>query len=149
MNALGEIEPVLFDLRAATAMLGHMASSDDEVDADHLHFIENQLIDTHRKLVALWHQAWKDRNAERKEHNTELAKAQADVKAAAGVPGGPAQIRQARAHFDFLRVCARVTLEQCDKYLAAVDQGGGTLPPPEGDVGVGSTEPQESAEATP
>jgi len=112
-EALMDIEPALHDMRNATAMLGHMATSDAEVLTEHLHFIEDRLIAAHRRLEALWQQAWQDRKAERAQHAAELAAAEARAKEAA--PGSVAQIKRAQVLLSILRTGHRVASEQCDE----------------------------------
>ena len=110
-EALMDIEPALHDMRNATAMLGHMATSDAEVLTEHLHFIEDRLIAAHRQLAALWAQAWEDRKAEHAKHAAELAEAEARAKESA--PGSVHQIKRVEAMLGLLRHGHSVAQKQC------------------------------------
>lgn len=110
LSPLADIEPALHDMRNATAMLGHMATSDAEVTAEHLHFIEDRLIATHRRLDALWQQAWQERHAEHERHAAELAAAKAE--AAEAAPGSIHQIKRASAMLALLRAGTVVMAER-------------------------------------
>lgn len=116
--ALADIEPVLHDMRTATAMLGHMAGSKFEVDSDQLHYIESRLIECHRKLDTLWKQAWEDRKAEHEVHRAALAEANAKAKEAA--PGSVGQLRSMEAMLSILRSGHRVALEQAEEMAEGV-----------------------------
>lgn len=119
-HAIFDIEPVLHDMQAATAMLGHMATSDTDVTADHLHFVESRLIECHRKLEVFWQQAWDDMKAEHAQHAAELAEAKA--KAAESAPGSIRQIKQAQGMLTILRAGHRAALDQCEEIGNAITE---------------------------
>jgi hypothetical protein len=109
--ALGDIEPALFELRANIGIFGHLAMSENEVTKDEWQFVEGNLITIHRRLEALWLAVWKERKAEREEHEEALAGA----KALTAAPGSEDDIKRAQAPWVLLRSAAKVTLERCDE----------------------------------
>ncbi len=117
-DALMDLEPALHDMRNATAMLGHMATSDAEVLTEHLHFIEDRLIAAHRRLESLWQQVWEDRKAEHAQHEAELAKAKAEAEDAA--PGSVKQIKRAAVMLSLLRAGTQVMSERVAEMEAEV-----------------------------
>ena len=64
-HTLSDVEPVLFDMRSAIAMLRHMADSGLDIEADHLGFVETQLVGHHQRLHEMWRSAFRENCAER------------------------------------------------------------------------------------
>jgi hypothetical protein len=113
--ALGDIEPVLFELRANIGILGHLAMAQNEVTPDEWQHVENGLISVHARLEALWTAAWEQGKSERRAHKEALADAQAEPKTAA--PGSEADIKRAEFLWRMLRNVATITLERFDEVI--------------------------------
>jgi hypothetical protein len=116
--AVGDIEPVLWELRANIGILGHLAMAQNEVTPDEWQHVENGLIRVHTRLEALWSAAWEQWKAEREEHAAALAAAEARTAA----PGSEADVKRAQALWVLLRSAATVTLERYEARLADAEE---------------------------
>jgi hypothetical protein len=109
--ALADIEPALFELRANIGILGHLATAENEVTQDEWQFVEGNLINSHRRLEALWVAAWEQRKAELEAHDAALVAA----KTRTAAPGSASDVAQADAVWALLRAAATVTLQRCSE----------------------------------
>jgi hypothetical protein len=90
---IGDVEPLLHDMEATIGIFSHVANSRNQIEPGELILIEDKLLDLHKQMTALWHDAWDEhlyfRHGER--------------------PASPPD-----AVWDLLRSTAKVVLAQCD-----------------------------------
>jgi hypothetical protein len=108
---IGDVEPVLHNLKGDIAILGHLINTRDEVAPDTWARLEDTLTDTYATLMERWHGSWRFQIAERKAAMGALEAAKAERDA----PGSIGDVKQADASWRLLRVAAEVTLERCEK----------------------------------
>jgi hypothetical protein len=106
-RAIGELEPVLMDLRGTIGLLRHMDSSANVVAPQELAQISDRLFHLHDKLERLWHAAWDQWSATATLHAEALAAAQAETAA----PGSVEDIKAAKAAWRFVRVVMENALQ--------------------------------------
>jgi hypothetical protein len=109
-STIGDVEPILFDLKAEIAILGHLISTPDEVEPETWARVENALLASHAKLDEVWSKAWAQWCVEGRAAEAALAA----VKAEREGPGSVGDLAQAETHWRMLRACARVVLEDAD-----------------------------------
>jgi hypothetical protein len=104
---LGELEPLIHDLRASVGILGHLITTnsapDNEVDDDQWRKVETDLIDYAKQIEKLWNAAWDQRNAETIASKAEHAAALAAVRAEKGAPGSAEMMGKAHSMWTALR----------------------------------------------
>ena len=106
--SLGDIEPVLLDLKTDIAILGHLANSNDDIDPETWTLVAGRLSEAQASLATLWRKAWDQRIADREAAAAALAAA----KAAKAAPGSQEDLGALNALRGVLRSCATVILEQ-------------------------------------
>jgi hypothetical protein len=114
--SIGDLEPVLGELRATIGILGHMIDSPNKVEIEKWKSIEGRLLDAHNELDALWACAWAQSMAERKAHEEALALA----KARTAAPGSPADLAQADSIWSILRSTVKVAAQACEEARPAL-----------------------------
>jgi hypothetical protein len=114
---LGDLEPVICDLRATVEILGHLITAnsahDNEVNDDAFRKVESDLMDYSKRIEELWHLAWDKRNAEMIAAEAEHAAALAAVRAEKAAPGSAETVGRADAVWTMLRGLTAVMAEHC------------------------------------
>jgi hypothetical protein len=114
---LGDLEPLIYDLRASVGILGHLIgaynSPNNEVNDDEWRKVETDLIDHAKRIEKLWNAAYDQRNAEIAAAEAEHAAALAALRAEKAAPGSAETISKANAMWTALRGIAAVTAEYC------------------------------------
>jgi putative hemolysin len=114
---LGDLEPLICDMRASVGILGHLittnSSPNNEVNDDEWRKVETDLIDYAKRIETLWNAAYDQRNAEIIATEAEHAAALAAVRAEKAAPGSAETISKANAMWTALRGIAAVTAEYC------------------------------------
>lgn len=121
-GALSDLEEPLHDLRILTGIVGHLASSEFDVDSDQLRYVEDRLNDCHQRLDAMWRAVFQQRKAEREAHAEALAAAQTaakDARAEYG-PGSVAQMRLTLAALDLIRGAGKAAMAVADEQSAVI-----------------------------
>lgn len=116
--AVGDLEPVVSDLRSTVGILGHLitanSSCDNEVDDNAWRKVESDLLRLTDRVEKLWQAAWDQHVATAAEHKAALEDAVATANAKAA-PGSPADIESAATMWRLLRVIANAAIERCDE----------------------------------
>jgi hypothetical protein len=107
--AIGEIEPILLEMKAQIGIMDHLVASPNEVDAAEWYSVGNYLSDAHGRLKACWRPALEQQAVQRKAHEAALAVAQARTAA----PGSVADLERADAVWALLRGTAKVMAQEC------------------------------------
>jgi len=113
---IGDVEPVLLNLKAEIAILGHLINAPDDVEPETWARLEDALLASHAALKERWHGAWRFHLAERNAAVEELKAAKAER----GPPGSVDDIKNADAVWGLLYAAATVTLERCAEIKAAM-----------------------------
>jgi hypothetical protein len=113
---IGDVEPVLHNLKAEIAILGHLINTPDEVASGTWARLEDALTDTHATLLERWHGTWRFQIAERKAAMEALDAAKAERAA----PGSLHDLERAHSVWGLLRAAAMVTLDRCAEIEAAL-----------------------------
>jgi hypothetical protein len=100
---VGDVEPVLHNLKAEIAILGHLIATPDEVASITWARLEDAMTNTHTALWDRWHGSWRFRIAERNEAMAALEAAQAERAAPGSVwpdvrPAGAFSARRRVSH---------------------------------------------------
>ena len=119
--AVGDLEPVILDLRATVGIFGHLitanSSSSNTVDDDAWRKVEDDLETLTKRIEELWRAAWDQRVAMENAHEAALAAAEAkaqDAKDAAAAPLTAAELKELKILQRMLRGVATVITSTLD-----------------------------------
>src|ERR1019366_4049882 len=108
---IGDVEPVLLNLKAEIAIRGHLINTPDDVESDTWARLEDALIASHAALIERWHGAWRFEISERKTAMEALKAAKAERDA----PGSAGDVEQAESCWRLLRSAGKVVLDMCEE----------------------------------
>jgi hypothetical protein len=108
---MGDLEPAIYDLRTALAILGHLIDVHADVGQDTWRSVEDDLNDATGVIQQLWRQAWDRQLVEHRAHEAALAALEAKKAA----PGSPDDIRAAEVMWNMLRAVSGVVADRCEE----------------------------------
>lgn len=115
---IGDLEPVLGDLKATVGILGHMFNEHQSVELSEWHRIEDELLRLTKRADEIWQQAWDHNTAGEVAHEATLAAVKSELtaeKARHSVPGSAADIEHAQFCWRMVRGAAEIALRECEK----------------------------------
>jgi hypothetical protein len=113
-SAIFDLEPVLAKLEHDSRLIGHLATSEAEVEVDEWLNVENALLAGHKELKRLWRLAFDQHGADKGVHEAELAAAEARNE-----PLGQKQLEYFEGLRTMVRAACEIAIQRLDGKPAA------------------------------